>query len=187
MIVVPPNIIWRMHGVDPSLDLDMGFTKTNSEGKEVPDWIAISIVAGFFVCCAALIDYGFFHNPWKNACRRAKKQGITLVLDDAHKRAERVVANNPQCVPLVPEKEARRDSAHYAHDISKFVDKHEIGYIRIIGMKPGTFFTQYDVVLDVSLLYRSPGFRAILANYEKAVQELVAARTAKQNSKLVGR
>ena len=187
MIVVPPNIIWRMHGVDPGLDLDMSFTKTNSEGKEVPDWIAISIVAGFFVCCAALIDYGFFHNPWKNACRKAKKQGITRVLNDVHEHAERVVANNLQCVPIVSEKDARRDSAHYAHDISKFVDKHEIDYIRIIGMKPGTFFTQYDVVLDVSLLYRSPEFRAIVRDYESAVQKLIAARTAEQNNKLVGR
>ncbi len=169
------------------LDCTPFFTKTNSEGKEVPDWTAISIVAGFFVCCAALVDFALFHNPLKNAYRSAKKQGIAQLLNDAHQHAEYVVVNNIQCVPVVSEKEARRDSARCVNDISEFIDRNNWQYVRVMGTTRGTFLNHYNCVLDLPYLYKSREFRAILAEYEKAVQRLIAARTAKQNNKLVGR
>ena len=188
MVVFPVGLMllarraWDDDDEPGYFDPDMSLYKTNSEGKKVLDKGAVAILACFLLCCAGLVDYSYFHNPWENACRKAKKQGVERILNDAHVRAEKSVANSIQCVPVLSVKEARRDSARYAKNISKFVDDNDMRYIRVVGSTPGIFSCSYECDLNNRAVCSNPEVRRNLAGYENAVRQLVAARKSAERN-----
>ena len=158
MIVMPPNIIWRMHGVEPGFDFD--FSKKDS----------LIAFGAFIILSGALVAYMLCQKTdWEKDCKKAHEQGAEQLITYAYSLAAKSVDTvNFANYKMIPQRQAERDSVRSARKIRKFVKKTGIQYIG--------YNRQWAPVLRTGAVVRDPEFQELSKKYQTAAQRLIVQR-----------
>lgn len=168
MIVIPPNIIWRMHGVEPRLDFSGPLTKNLLIGLGV--WLVLS--GGI----TAYWLYGHYQrNEWARDCKKAREQGAEQLITYAYSLATKSVdtIDFTKC-QIVSERRAERDSLRAAKQMKKFVKNTGITYIGYKTVGVGRFVNK--PILIKGAVIKDPKYQELSRNYQIAAQQCVARR-----------